>query len=88
MLKGKTAFISGGSGAVGAACVRIFAREGCSVAFSYHQHADGAQALAAELTAAGARVRPGTGSHVPAVDVATAMQDADGQTGDRVWAKH
>ena len=50
MLKGKRAFVTGGSGAVGAAIVRAMAGQGCTVAFSYHQHQGPAEQLAAELT--------------------------------------
>lgn len=57
MLKGKTAFVSGGSGAVGAAIVRTLAREHCRVAFSYLSHADAAAQLESELKGSGAEVR-------------------------------
>jgi len=56
MLEGKTAFVTGGSGAVGSAVVRVLAREGAAVAYSYHTSAEKAQRLDAELRAAGARV--------------------------------
>ena len=49
MLDGKVAFVTGGSGAVGAAIVRVLAREGARTAYSYHTHADKAQQLDAEL---------------------------------------
>jgi len=54
MLEGKVAFVTGGSGAVGAAIVRVLVREDARVAFSYHSNPDRAQMLAAEL---GERVR-------------------------------
>ena len=57
MLEGKTAFVTGGSGAVGQAIVRVLVREGCRVAYSYRNHGEKAQALDAELAAAGAVVR-------------------------------
>jgi 3-oxoacyl-[acyl-carrier protein] reductase len=57
MLQEKTALVTGGSGAVGAAIVRVMAREGCRVAFTYKDGADRAQRLESELTAVGARVR-------------------------------
>jgi 3-oxoacyl-[acyl-carrier protein] reductase len=57
MLAGKVAIVTGGSGAVGAAIVRVMAREGCRVAYSYHTGAERAQKLAAELNASGAQVR-------------------------------
>jgi NAD(P)-dependent dehydrogenase (short-subunit alcohol dehydrogenase family) len=56
MLEGKTAFVTGGTGAVGSAVVRVLAREGAAVAYSYHTGAEKAQRLDAELRAAGARV--------------------------------
>jgi len=56
MLEGKTAFVTGGTGAVGSAVVRVLAREGAAVAYSYHTSAEKAQRLDAELRAAGARV--------------------------------
>jgi NAD(P)-dependent dehydrogenase (short-subunit alcohol dehydrogenase family) len=56
MLKGRTAFVTGGSGAVGHAIVRVLAREGAAVAYSYHSNAARAADLDAEL-AGGARVR-------------------------------
>ena len=57
MLSGKVAFVSGGSGAVGAAIVRVLAREGCRVAFSCKSGVDRAAALQQELVTAGADVR-------------------------------
>jgi 3-oxoacyl-[acyl-carrier protein] reductase len=50
MLKGRTAFVTGGTGAVGAAIVRCLVRHGARVAFSFHTQADKARALEAELT--------------------------------------
>jgi NAD(P)-dependent dehydrogenase (short-subunit alcohol dehydrogenase family) len=57
MLKGKVAVVSGGSGAVGGAIVRVMAREGCRVAFTYKTGADRAAGLEKELAAAGAHAR-------------------------------
>ena len=57
MLSGKTAFVSGGSGAVGSAIVRVLAREGCRVAYSYLSNSEQAQILDRELTDSGAEVR-------------------------------
>lgn len=53
MLKAKTAFVTGGSGAVGAAVVRVLVREGCRVAFSYLHHGDAAAKLEAQTGAKG-----------------------------------
>lgn len=58
MLSGKVAVVTGGSGALGAAIVRVLAREGCRVAYTYHSGKDRAEALRAELEATGAEVRP------------------------------
>ena len=57
MLDGKTAFVTGGSGAVGAAIVRVLAREHGRVAFSFHSHGDKARALAEECQSQGRDVR-------------------------------
>jgi len=57
MLDGKTAFVTGGSGAIGSAIVRVLAREGCRVAFSFHSHEEKARTLEAELASAGSTVR-------------------------------
>ncbi len=47
----KTAFVTGGTGAVGSAIVRRFAAEDCTVAFSYKTNQSAAEALAAETGA-------------------------------------
>jgi len=57
MLKDHIAFVTGGSGAVGQAVVRVLAREGCRVAYSYKGGAQKAEALDAELAASGVAVR-------------------------------
>jgi len=49
------AFIAGGSGGIGAAIVRAFARAGTDVAFSYYKNREAAERLVAELSG-GARV--------------------------------
>jgi 3-oxoacyl-[acyl-carrier protein] reductase len=56
MLQDRTAFVTGGSGAVGEAAVRVMVREGCRVAFTYNRSADRAIQLQKELTVAGAKV--------------------------------
>jgi 3-oxoacyl-[acyl-carrier protein] reductase len=48
MLKGRTAFVTGGTGAIGAAIVRRLAGYGARVAFSFHQQEDKARALEKE----------------------------------------
>ena len=57
MLEGKVAFVTGGSGAVGAAIVRALAREGCRVAYSYRTGSDRARQLDEALAPSGAVVR-------------------------------
>jgi len=51
MLDQRRAFVTGGTGSVGAAIVRSLAARGAQVAFSYHQHEDLARQLEAELAA-------------------------------------
>ncbi len=52
-LTGKGVLVTGGSGGIGSACARAFAREGARVVVHYHQGAERAKALAAEIGAAG-----------------------------------
>lgn len=56
MLKGKTAFVTGGSGAIGQSIVRVMARENCRVVFSYKENPAKAQALQKELADQGKQV--------------------------------
>jgi len=56
MLEGRIAFVTGGSGAVGAAIVRCLARHGAQVAFSFHSQEAKARELEGELTRAGRKV--------------------------------
>src|SRR3954462_8323621 len=48
-LEGKTAIVTGGSGALGAATCRALAREGAKIAWNYVRNEDRAKALSAEL---------------------------------------
>jgi 3-oxoacyl-[acyl-carrier protein] reductase len=52
MLQEKIALVTGGSGAVGEAAVRVMAREGCRVAYTYNRSSERALKLQEELNAA------------------------------------
>lgn len=51
MLANKVAFVTGGSGALGQAVVRVLVREGCKVAYSYKSEEQKARQLQEELAA-------------------------------------
>ncbi len=51
MLEGKTCFVTGGTGAIGAAIVRVLAGYGARVAFSFYSQAEKARALETEVSA-------------------------------------
>ena len=55
LLKGKTAFVSGGTRGIGAAICEVFAREGADVAFNYHSSDDLAKEVIAKIEAFGRR---------------------------------
>jgi len=54
-LQGKSAIITGGGRDIGAAVAKRFAAEGASVAISYFESSKGADAVVAEITAAGGK---------------------------------
>jgi 3-oxoacyl-[acyl-carrier protein] reductase len=55
MLRGKVVLVTGGSGAIGAAIVRVAAGHGADVAFTYRGQEEKAAALAREVEALGRR---------------------------------
>ena len=72
-LAGRVVFVSGGGSGIGAAIVRAFAGQGCRVAF-VDLAVEPSEALAAELSAAGATVRffPCDITDIPALEAAIA----------------
>ncbi len=50
MLDGRTAFVTGGTGAIGSAIVRSLAQHGARVGFSFHEQEDKAREFERELT--------------------------------------
>jgi 3-oxoacyl-[acyl-carrier protein] reductase len=59
MLRGKVVLVTGGSGAIGAAIVRVAAGHGADVAFTYRGQEETAVALAREVEALGRRALTG-----------------------------
>jgi 3-oxoacyl-[acyl-carrier protein] reductase len=57
MLNNKTAFVTGGSGDVGKAIVKVLVRERCNVIFSYNTNKQKAQNLENELKSSGCDVK-------------------------------
>jgi 3-oxoacyl-[acyl-carrier protein] reductase len=54
-LKGKVAIVTGSSKGIGAGIAKAFAQEGASVIVNYASSKDDADAVAAEITAAGGK---------------------------------
>ncbi|WP_432262600.1 SDR family oxidoreductase [Cupriavidus sp. TMH.W2] len=75
-LSGKIAFVTGGARGIGAAIVRRLAREGATVAFTYQQSAATANALAAEVEAAGGRALAIQADAADAAALTGAINDA------------
>ncbi len=67
--------ITGGARGIGAATARLVARDGMAVAVGYRDRADAAEALVAEIVAAGGRAAPVKGDVAREADV-IAMFDA------------
>lgn len=54
LLEGKVALVTGGSSGIGTAIVRVFAREGARVAFTYCRNKEGAEKALADIRSMGA----------------------------------
>ncbi len=74
MLKDRTAFVTGGTGAVGSAIVRCLASHGAQVGFSFYQEEQKARQLERDL---GQRDRRAKGYAMDVLDQAAAMQVAE-----------
>ena len=59
-MKGKRAFVSGGTRGIGAAICDVFAREGADVAFNYHSRDDLAEEVKAKIEAHGRQALVGS----------------------------
>lgn len=74
LLEGKVALVTGGSSGIGTAIVRIFAREGAHVAFTYRRNKQSAEDLLAELESTGAKARA---YHADMADFARSQEVVD-----------
>lgn len=80
-LKGKVAFVTGGSRGIGAGIVKRLAREGADIAFTYVSSATKAAALVAALEAAGARAMAIQADTANEQDISTAISQVIAQFG-------
>ena len=74
LLKGKIALVTGGSSGIGTAIVKILAREGAQVAFTYRRNKQGADDLLAELKTMGVKAQA---FHADMADFARAQEIVD-----------
>lgn len=72
LLEGKVVLVTGGARGIGAAICRVLAREGALVAVNYASSADKAEAVVAEIEAAGGKARA-FGADVRDTDAVNAM---------------
>ena len=86
MLAGKRAMVTGGSGAIGSAIVRIFAGHGADIAFSYRRRKEEAEALADEVRGTGRTVFAGEVEATDASSVDAFCRAADKALRDAVMA--
>lgn len=80
LLKGKTAIVYGGSGAVGGAVAKAFVREGAVVHLAARSR-DRLEACAEELRASGGTIHVGTVDALDRASVEQHLQDAIAKTG-------
>lgn len=80
-LAGKVAYLTGGASGIGAACARIFAREGAAIAV-VDQDAAAAEALADELRAGGANALADTVDVTDREAIEASMARAAGSLGE------
>jgi len=80
-LHGRIALVTGASGGIGAATARLLAMEGADVVVAYHRGAEAAEAVAAEVRAAGRRAWCVPLDMRDAADVARAVTDVATLTG-------
>jgi len=81
-LSGRTALVTGASGELGRAIARTLARCGADVALHYHQARDRAEALLAEVRAAGVRATCVQADVGDAASVAAMQKAVAGELGD------
>lgn len=80
-LRDKVAFVTGGNTGIGAAISTRLAAEGASVAVAYHEEADAAERLAADLSEGGAPCAAVSCDVTDAAAVASALERAGAELG-------
>ena len=83
-LSGKIAIVTGGARDIGAAIVRALAARGASVVVNYQSSADRANALVAEVTAAGGKAMAVRADVTSAVEVQRLVDETARAFGERV----
>jgi 3-oxoacyl-[acyl-carrier protein] reductase len=83
-LSGKVAIVTGGARDIGAAVVRALARSGASVVVNYASSAERAEALVAEVTAAGGKAVAVRADVTQEADVRRLVDETRAAFGDRI----